>query len=128
MVGLPQTQNPTPSTFLLRFASRKITEADLRQIRQLLASHRDWNRQRLSLHICKLWNWRRSDGALNHRTCRDLLVRLERQGLIRLPGGRRKYERKKLPELISEPAGGIPPDVNLARLQVRPITAAGRTG
>jgi len=122
MVGLPHTQNPTPSTVLFHCASRKITEADLRQIRQLLASHRDWNRQRLSLHICKLWNWRRSDGALNHRTCRDLLARLERQGLIRLPGGRRKYERKKLPEVIPEPALEIPADVNLDRLQVRPIT------
>jgi hypothetical protein len=92
------------------------------QIRQLLAEHRDWNRQKLSLHICKLWNWRRSDGALNHRTCRDLLARLQRQGRIQLPGQKRKHERRKLPDVTQEAPPQIPSDVNLDRLVVRPIT------
>lgn len=122
MVSLPQAQNPGENRVILRCASRKITQKDLLQVRQLIANHRDWNRQKLSLHVCRMWNWRRSDGALNHRTCRDLLGRLERQGLIQLPGGRRKYERKKLPEVIPEPALELPPDVSLDRLQVRPIT------
>ena len=122
MVRLPQAQNPGVNPVILHCASRKITQQNLLQIRQLIANHRDWNRQKLSIHICRMWNWRRSDGALNHRTCRDLLTRLERQGLIQLPGGRRKYERKKLPDVIPEPALELPPDVSLDRLQVRPIT------
>jgi len=122
MVRLAHSQDPTPSTVLFHCASRKITKEDALQIRQLIAHHRDWNRQKLSLHLCKLWNWRRSDGALNHRTCRDLLARLQRQGQIELPGRRRKYERKKLPDVIPEPALEIPADIHLDRLQVRPIT------
>jgi len=122
MVRLAHDQNPAQSTVIFHCASRKITKEDVLQIRQLIANHRDWNRQKLSLQICKLWNWRRSDGALNHRTCRDLLARLERQGQIELPGRRLKYERKELPDVIPEPALEIPADVNLDRLQVRPIT------
>jgi hypothetical protein len=122
MVWLAQARNPGESSVILHCASRKITQQDLLQIRQLVANHRDWNRQKLSVHICRMWNWRRSDGALNHRTCRDLLARLERQGLIELPGRRRKYERKKLPDVTPEPALEIPSDISLDRLQVRPIT------
>lgn len=122
MVRHPQAQNPGENPVILRCASRKITQKDLLQIRQLIANHRDWNRQKLSVHICRMWNWRRSDGALNHRTCRDLLARLEHQGMIHLPGRRRKYERKKLPDTIPEPALDIAADVSLDRMQVRPIT------
>lgn len=122
MVRLAHAQNPDETSVIFHCASRKITKQDLVQIRQLIANHRDWTRQRLSIQICRMWNWRRSDGALNHRTCRDLLSRLERQGLIQLPGRRRKYERKKIPDAVPEPALEIPADINLDRLQVRPIT------
>ena len=122
MVRRAHGQNPAPSKVLFRCASRKITEENVLQIRQVIAKHRDWNRQKLSQHICKLWNWRRADGVLNHRTCRDLLARLQKQGQIELAGGRRKYERKKLPDVIPEPALEMPADVDLNRLQVRPIT------
>jgi len=122
MVRVAHGQNPARSTVIFHCASRKITKEDVLQIRQLIVNHRDWSQQKLSVQICKLWNWRRSDGALNHRTCRDLLRRLQRQGHIELPGRRRQYERKKLPDVIPEPALEIPADVNLDRLQVRPIT------
>jgi hypothetical protein len=122
MVRHPHAEDPAQSTVILRCASRTILEENVLQIRQLLAKHRDWNRQKLSLHLCKLWNWRRSDGALNHRTCRDLLTRLERQGQIQLPGRKRKYERRKFVDVTQELALEIPSDVNLDRLVVRPIT------
>jgi hypothetical protein len=122
MVGPAQVQNPGENPVILHCASRKITKEDVLQIRQLIANHRDWNRQKLSIQICRMWNWRRSDGALNHRTCRDLLVRLERQGHIQLPGSRGKYKPKKLPDVIPEPEVELAANVSLDRLEVRPIT------
>lgn len=122
MARVTPIQNPVADTVLFHCASRKITQENVLQIQQLIVRHRDWNRQKLSLQICKMWNWRRSDGALNHRTCRTLLGRLQQQGLIHLPGRRRKYDRKQPPDVLPEPAVELPADVPLNRLQVRPIT------
>jgi hypothetical protein len=67
MVRRAHGQNPASSKVFFRCASRNITEENVRGIRQVIANHRDWNRQKLSQHICKLWNWRCADGFLLNR-------------------------------------------------------------
>lgn len=121
MVGCPRVGDSAESQVVLRCASRRITKQHVLEIRQLLRSHPDWNRQKLSLQICKLWNWRRSDGALNHRTCRDVLARLERQGRIQLPGAKRDYKRRKPPDITQEALPEIPSNIDLDKVVVRPI-------
>ena len=54
-------------------------------VRHLLATHPDWHRSRLSVELCRLWNLRRADGGLRDMACRNLLLRLERRGLVKLP-------------------------------------------
>lgn len=107
---------------ILRCASRNITEQDIRQIQRIVAEHADWDRQQLSKHICSLWNWRRSDGVLNHRTCRDLLARLQRLGRIQLPRPKRKYNRREAAHEAPEGEIEVISDIDLNRLEVRPIT------
>jgi hypothetical protein len=108
-------------TAILRCGSRRITAQDIAQIQGILGGYPQWSRQELSLHICRLWNWRRSDGALNHRTCRDLLRRLERQGRIQLPRPKRRYARRKLVEVIESAPAEVAANLPLDRLAVRPI-------
>jgi len=122
MVRHPKDQDPAQDTVVLRCGRRKITEQQVLQIRQIISSHPDWNRRQISRHICQLWNWRRSDGVLNDRTCRDLLARLQQQGRIQLPGQRQKYKSRKLPDIIEEAPVEIPSNLNLDDLVVRPIT------
>jgi hypothetical protein len=119
----PEVNDPANRAVLLRCGSRNITEQDIAQIQQILADHPDWNRQQVSMHICRVWNWRRSDGVFNHRTCRDLLARLQRQGRIQLPGRKGPYRRRKPPHVavIESPLETIS-DLNLGHLLVRPIT------
>lgn len=50
-----------------------------------LASHPLGNRTRLSHDLCSLWDWRNHAGRLKDMACRSLLLRLEVDGLIRLP-------------------------------------------
>lgn len=107
---------------VLRSASRNITEHNISQIQSILAEHPDWNRQQVSQRICKLWDWRRSDGALNHRTCRDLLARLERQSRIQLPGRRMPYGRRRSRDVFESAPLEIISDLSLDHLDVRPIT------
>ncbi len=122
MVQHPKDQDAAQDTVVLRCGRRNITEQQVLQIRQIISSHPDWNRRQISRHICKLWNWRRSDGVLNHRTCRDLLERLQQQERIQLPGQRRKYRSRKPADIIQEAPVEIPSNVNLDDLVVRPIT------
>jgi hypothetical protein len=122
MVGRPNNQNPVQNPIVLRCGHRNITEQDVLQIRQVISDHPDWNRRQISRHICKLWNWQRSDGVLNHRTCRDLLARLQQQGRIQLSGPRQKYKSRKPPDIIGEAPVEIPSNLNLKDLVVRPIT------
>jgi len=119
----PEVIDPANRAVLLRCGSRNITEQDVAQIQQILADHPDWNRQQVSLQVCRVWNWRRSDGVLNHRTCRDLLARLQRQGRIQLPGRKGPYRRRNLAHVAAiEPPLETISDLNLDRLMVRPIT------
>jgi hypothetical protein len=126
MLWQPRNQVPIQHPIVLRCAPRNITEQNIAQIMQVLADHPDWNRQQLSVHICKLWNWRGSDGVLNHRTCRDLLARLQRQGRIQLPGSKRPCRRRTLPAAAEEGPMEVVSDLNLDRLAVRPITVEER--
>jgi len=119
-------QNAGKRAVILRCASRNITKQDIQQIQQVLAEHQSWDRQQLSLHICRLWNWRRSDGVLNHRTCRDLLARLQRQGWIELPRPRTKYSRRTVPDAGPPEVVEVIVDLKLDGLVIRPIALGER--
>ena len=68
---------------------RAVTETDLEQIGQLIASHPEWSRWRLSRALATAWNWRNPAGQLKDIAARSLLVKLEQRGCLRLPARRR---------------------------------------
>lgn len=68
---------------------RRLTPAELGQIRNLLAAHPDWHRTRLSRELCQRWDWRTDTGRPKDMACRSLLLKLEARGWIRLPSRQR---------------------------------------
>lgn len=64
---------------------RAIRPEDVAQIRGWLQAHPDSNRTRLSRELCRAWNWRNGVGQLKDMACRNLLLKLEARGQIRLP-------------------------------------------
>ena len=58
-------------------------------IRRLQAEHPEWCRSKLSLELCRHWDWKRPGGQWRDMTCRDLLLKLERAGHLVLPPRRR---------------------------------------
>ncbi len=64
---------------------RVVTEADLEQIRELLAAHPGWSRRRLSEVLAEEWDWRNRAGQLKDMATRSLLVKLDQRGWIQLP-------------------------------------------
>ena len=69
----------------LTILKREIGSAELTQIRGLIETDGDRGRTYISKQLCLLWDWRLPSGQLRDIACRDLLRRLEKQGLIQLP-------------------------------------------
>jgi Domain of unknown function (DUF4338) len=100
---------------------RRIGARELDQVRNLLASHPDWSRRRLSEELASLWNWRNGAGQLKDMAARTLLLKLEQREWIRLPprrvipGNRMRHKRLPEPSLaapqppLSEPLKGLLP-------------------
>lgn len=64
---------------------RKLFAEDIERIRRLIADNPDWQRTRLSIELCRMWNWRTDKGQLKDIACRTMLRKLEQRQLIVLP-------------------------------------------
>lgn len=64
---------------------RRLEERDVEGIRELIATHPEWSRRRLSEKLSLQWEWRNGAGRLKDMAARSLLVKLEERSLIRLP-------------------------------------------
>jgi len=64
---------------------RRIAPKDIELIKKLIGRNPSWGRTRLSKELCILWNLRSANGGLKDMACRSLLLKLERERLIKLP-------------------------------------------
>ena len=67
------------------YCGRRFPDGDLRQIRQIIAAKDRPNRAEISRRVCRQLQWLRPDGRLKDMSCRVALLRMHREGLIRLP-------------------------------------------
>ena len=72
----------------LTLQGRQLCSDDIDLIRQLIGAHPDWHRSRLSVELCRMWNWRTDKGLLKDMACRSMLRKLEQRRLIVLPAAR----------------------------------------
>jgi len=70
---------------------RTITDRDITFIRSLIETHWQKGRTFISKDLCRLWDWRQRNGMLKAMACRELLLRLERTGLVKLPARKNGY-------------------------------------
>lgn len=113
---------------LLRYWARTIGPAELAVIRDTIAAHAAEGRTRISQILCAVWDWRQPNGAFKEYACRDLLLRLEERGYVRLPPRRRAPDGPcQQDRLVSPPPPGPPlTAADLGTLVVRPVTRAER--
>ena len=62
-----------------------ITDDLIMQITSAIEEHPDWNRTKISHHLCELWDWRMPNGLAKDISCRDMLRALDKAGKIILP-------------------------------------------
>jgi len=69
----------------ISYRGRKITGEDIAFINELISSHPEASRRRLSKKLCEAWNWVQPNGQLRDMVCRGMMLELHRTGRIRLP-------------------------------------------
>lgn len=69
----------------MRYCGREFTSSEIEEIRQLIADHPTARRARLSRLVCEQIGWRRDDGRLKDMSCRVAMLRMQDDGLVRLP-------------------------------------------
>jgi hypothetical protein len=64
---------------------RTITKADIESIQTTVNKHWDKGRTPISKILCQKWNWIQPNGHLKDMACREVLLTLNRKGLLKLP-------------------------------------------
>ena len=68
-----------------RFCGREFTPEEVLVIQEVVQTCAGISRTELAHTVCELLEWKRPGGGLKSRECRDLLERLEIQGVLTLP-------------------------------------------
>ena len=80
---------------MIRYSGRNFTPKELEQIRFLIKHNPKYNRTRLSEEVCQLFQWLKPDGKLKDMSCRVAMLRMDKDGLIRLPPSTRTKQPVK---------------------------------
>lgn len=70
---------------LLALHNRQFSDEDIELIHCLIKSDGHKGRTYISKQLCEIWNWRTATGQLRDITCREVLRKLDKRGLISLP-------------------------------------------
>jgi hypothetical protein len=94
----------------MRYCGREFPFSELEGIRQLIADNPTATRALLSRLVCEQVGWRRDNGRLKDMSCRVAMLRMQDNGLLRLPPPRngnnngKPYLRRTL---LAEPGSPI---------------------
>ena len=64
---------------------RDITDKDIEDIKNIIKIHYHKGRKHISRELSRHWKWYQPNGNLKDMACREILLKLSRQGLVRLP-------------------------------------------
>ena len=108
-----------------RYCGRLFSAPELELIRAIIAEDPSRHRFALSKLVCERLAWRRANGQLKDMSCRVAMLRMHRDGLIRLPPPRRRHYNGTLHRRRTAQAEPQLPLVarvdELPALQVRPL-------
>ncbi|MBI4762650.1 MAG: Druantia anti-phage system protein DruA [Chloroflexota bacterium] len=74
---------------------RKFTASSIGVVKSCVKRYYKFGRTRISKEVCKRLNWRQPNGWLKDRACRDVLIQLEKRGVIKLPEPKVTRKTKK---------------------------------
>jgi len=98
------------TTKLFTYRNRVVTSEDVSFLTKIIADNPKESRRALSIRVCHAWNWVQANGVLKDGVCRSLMLKLHREGHIKLParrqaftGGRQAKQKKPKPDIDQTP-------------------------
>ena len=79
---------------------RTITDVDLELIQITVNKHWDKGRTPISKILCQKWNWVQPNGQLKDMACREVLLTLNRKGILKLPPRQTRAHNEKRNKFI----------------------------
>ncbi len=106
-----------------RCCGREFTQEHIARLAGLIADNPQATRAQLSRLACRMLDWRKADGGLKEMSCRVAMLRLHREGLIRLPPPRNRQGSSRVEHtLLSAPQEPLKrPAHELDGLQLEPV-------
>jgi hypothetical protein len=68
-----------------RFCGREVAPEEVSLVQEVVTACGGISRKELAYTVCELLDWKRANGKLKERECRDFLESLEYQGVLKLP-------------------------------------------
>src|SRR3989338_8916271 len=105
----------------MNYCGRNFNIFEIEAIRALLETEPKLTRYKLSIKVCETLDWRRPDGQLKDMSCRVALLRMEANGLFKLPPPKcaKPVAYIKYPDIESAAMRPmIEPSVNLSKQTV----------
>ena len=112
---------------MTRYCGRDFTPKELEQIGSLIKHNPEFNRTRLSREVCQMLQWLKPDGKLKDMSCRVAMLRMEKDGLIRLPSATQTFPPAKKIEFTpsTDPQSPVICPVNqLPQIHLQMVTKA----
>ena len=112
---------------MTRYCGREFTPKELEQIRFLIKLNPEFNRARLSREVCRIFQWLKPDGKFKDMSCRVAMLRMNKDGLIRLPPATRSKPLVRKIEFtpVTDPQTPVICPVNqLPKLHLQMVTKA----
>ena len=76
---------------MIRYCGRDFSKQELVVIRQLISENPSATRAVLSRFTCQALHWYKIDGGLKEMSCRVAMLRMQDDGLIKLPAARHRH-------------------------------------
>ena len=106
---------------LFTYRKRVITSTDIDYLTKLIADNPQKSRNALSIMVCRQWNWTQPNGVLKDGVCRGLMLKLHRDGLIKLPARKQQFTGgRQSKKIIHKPDIDITPICSTVK-QLQPI-------
>jgi Domain of unknown function (DUF4338) len=80
---------PTPTPQVVTFCGRKFSATELELMRQTTSEFSALGVTEIARTICELLGWKQPNGKLKNHECRQLLERLQAEGVLTLPALRK---------------------------------------
>ena len=91
------------------YCGRPFSAEEVAAIRELIERNPTLKRTPLSRRICEMLQWRQPNGALKAMSCRVALLRMQADGLIRLPPSQNPKNGRRPPVALTAASDPQPP-------------------